>query len=106
MEEIIKNIIQIDKEAIEKQERTKQVIEEKESQKKALLKKIKDEINLSMKQEIEDAKKSTQNEVDAETEKIKSESAKKLEQLEITYKEISDSLVDEAFEIVLRSLEG
>ena len=38
MEEIIKNILQIDKEAIEKQERTKQVLEEKENQKKALLK--------------------------------------------------------------------
>ena len=39
MEEIIKNILQIDKEAIEKQERAKQVLEEKENQKKALLKK-------------------------------------------------------------------
>ena len=36
MEEIIKNILQIDKEAIEKQERTKQVLEEKENQKKAV----------------------------------------------------------------------
>lgn len=40
MEEIIKNILQIDKEAIEKQERTKQVLEEKENQ-KSLAKKIK-----------------------------------------------------------------
>ena len=49
MEEIIKNILQIDKEAIEKQERTKQVLEEKENQKKALLKKLKDDIRLGMK---------------------------------------------------------
>jgi hypothetical protein len=58
VEEIIKNILQIDKEAIEKQERTKQVLEEKENQKKALLKKLKDDISLSMKQEIESAKQS------------------------------------------------
>jgi hypothetical protein len=31
---------------------------------------------------------------------------KKLEQLEARYKEISESLVDDAFEIVIRSLEG
>lgn len=106
MEEIIKNILQIDKEAIEKQERTKQVLEEKENQKKALLKKLKDDISISMKQEIESAKQLAQNEIDTESEKIKSESSKKLEQLEARYKEISESLVDDAFEIVIRSLEG
>ena len=106
MEEIIKNILQIDKEAIEKQERTKQVLEEKENQKKALLKKLKDDISFGMKQEIESAKLSAQNEIDTESEKIKSESSKKLEQLEARYKEISESLVDDAFEIVIRSLEG
>ena len=64
MEEIIKNILQIDKEAIEKQERTKQVLEEKENQKKALLKKLKDDISLRMKEEIESAKLSAQNDID------------------------------------------
>ena len=41
MEDIIQNILQIDKEAIEKQERAKQVLEEKENQKKSPAKKIK-----------------------------------------------------------------
>jgi len=106
MEEIIKNILQIDKEAIEKQERTKQVLEEKENQKKALLKKLKDDISLSMKQEIESATQLAQKEIDTESEKIKSESSKKLKQLEARYKEVSESLADDAFEIVIRSLEG
>lgn len=71
-----------------------------------MLKKLKDDISLRMKEEIESAKLSAQNEIDKESEKIKSESSKKLEQLEARYKEISESLVDDAFEIVIRSLEG
>ena len=78
----------------------------KKTKKKALLKKLKDDISLRMKEEIESAKLSAQNEIDTESEKIKSESSKKLEQLEARYKEISESLVDDAFEIVIRSLEG
>ncbi len=106
MEEIIKDILQIDKDAIEKQERNKQALEEKETQKKLLLKKLKEDISSNMKSEIENAKKLVEDEIEAESEKIKTESSKKLELLEEHYGDIATSISDDAFEIVIRSLEG
>ncbi len=106
MEEIIKDILQIDKDAIEKQERNKKELEEKENQKKLLLKKLKEDISSNMKAEIENAKKMAEDEIDTESEKIKTEAAKKLELLEGHYSDIAASLSDDAFEIVIRSLEG
>lgn len=106
MEDIIKTVLQIDKDAIKKQQMAKDEIEEQESQKKIMVKKLKEDITSQTKEEIDAYKKLADSEIEIEAKKIKQESEEKSKRLTERYEQIADKVIEDAFNIVIDSLEG
>lgn len=106
MEDIIKTVLEIDKEAIKKQQRAKDDIEEQESQKKIMVRKLKEDIAEQTKDEIDAYRKLTDSEIEIEAKKIREESEERSKKLTERYEQIADKVVEDAFNIVIDSLEG
>ena len=106
MEDIIKTVLQIDKDAIKKQQMAKDEIEEQESQKKIMVKKLKEDIASQTKEEIDAYKKLADSEIEIEAKRIKEESEEKSRRLTERYEQIADKVIEDAFNIVIDSLEG
>ena len=123
MEQIIKSIIQIDRNAIRRQEEAQEELDLLGRQKKDLLLKLKSEMEAKNKEEIEAYREKAKAEV-LEEEKveiegqdivepvleeekvIREEGEERSKRLDARYQEYADKISEETFRMILRSMEG
>lgn len=106
MEEIIKTILDIEKDALEKEKQGEIDLEQMESRRIVLLKKLKEQIENEKNEKIKSYRERLELEKEEEFSKIKKEAQFRKSSFEKRYEEIKDKIVEDAFEVVLRSMEG
>lgn len=106
MEEIIKSIIQIDRNAIRRQEEAQEELDLLGRQKKDLLLKLKSEMEAKNKEEIEAYREKAKAEILEEEKVIREEGEERSKRLDARYQEYSDKISEETFRMILRSMEG
>lgn len=106
MKDIIKQIIQIDKIAIRKEEDYKAQFEDLEKQKKIQLKMIKEDNEICIKKQLEDYQNLISSQIITESAEIKSSSKIKAIELRERYERFEEKVVQDSFDMILRYLEG
>lgn len=106
MQETIKSILQIDKIAMLKEENAMLKCKDLENEKQIKLKQLKTNIEESTKKQIEEYKMKMEGEIDLQKENIENSSAAKIEELINRYHTYSEKVSKQAFDMVLRDLEG
>lgn len=106
LEDIIKTILNIEREALEKEKQGEIDLQQMESRRIVLLKKIREQIETEKKHEIEKFMEKMEKERVEEFAKIQSNSEEKKIAFQKRYEDTRDKIVDDALEVVLRSLEG
>jgi len=105
VKDVIKSIIKIDKDAIQKEEDFKSMIDDIENQKKIKLKAIKDEVEVNTKKTIEDYQKKISADIETESKVIREESRKKAAELKARYHQFEEKVTQDSFDMILRNLE-
>lgn len=106
MEEIINAILKIDSDAVKKREDADVSIEEMENSKKEQLLQIKRELSSKSKEEVDNYRELMLEDVKEESERIQREFKKEEDYLDKRYSQFAERISEEAFRMILRSMEG
>lgn len=105
MKDIIRSIIKIDKDAIQKEEDFKNMLEDLEQRKKLRLKEIKESIEVEIRSNLEEYQKEISIETESEIAQIRATSKDKSKELQERYKQFEDKVIQDSFEMIIRNLE-
>ncbi|WP_028828534.1 hypothetical protein [Proteocatella sphenisci] len=105
MKDIIKNIIKIDKDAIQREEDFKNTLEDLEQRKKLRLKEIKENIEVEVRSHLEEYQKKISIETELEIGQIRETSKDKARELQERYSQFEDKVIQDSFEMIIRNLE-
>lgn len=105
MKDIIRSIIKIDKDAIQKEEDFKNMLEDLEQRKKLRLKEIKESIEVEIRSNLEEYQKEISIETESEIAQIRATSKDKAKELQERYKQFEDKVIQDSFEMIIRNLE-
>lgn len=102
IEEVIKGIIDIDKNAAKQREDLEKEINQKRKEAEQYIQRLKSEIVESQKEKVKAMRKEEINKTNIETENIKQNAYKKCEDMYKTFKQHKDSIVKEIFEEIFK----
>ena len=105
MKDIIRSIIKIDKDAIQKEEDFKNMLEDLEKQKKLRLREIREKIEVEVRSDLEEYQKKISMETDAEISEIRESSKQKARELQERYRLFEDKVIQDSFDMIVRNLE-
>lgn len=106
MQKTIKSILQIDKIAMLKEENAKLRLKDLENEKQLKMKQMRTNIDDNTKKQLEEHKIKMEGEIDSQREIIENSSTAKIEELVNRYHTYSEKVSKQAFNMVLRDLEG